>query len=290
MPSKIIFTCLVFLVFQDSWSQQPNYTFKHFVRKLDTSEFKTVYPKNTDGNIRTYVETGVEIWDLDDDNRTYVRGSQPVLLCIEGQKRKGVREGVFSFYLIDSLDHSKKYKIWEEEYVHDKLNGQWKTYTLKGTLAKFDTFKGDSLNGISRTYWIDGKKVWDEREYFNGSSKYLQRVFYDNGKVKEEVPFVDGKITGLGKRYYEDGTIKEEAVFKDAKFDGTRKYYYPNGQVWIEEIYKEGKHWTVVANYTEKGEKRNPGTLKNGNGTLILYNEDGTVRETTSYKNGEAIK
>lgn len=290
MVKKIIFLSFIAFCFKTVSSQQPNYTFKHFVRYADTSEFKSVHPKGKNGLIRTYIESKVEIWDIDDDNTTYVKGTKPVLLCIEGQQKNGNREGVFSFYLVDSLDHSRRYKIMDQEFAHDKLNGQWKTYTLKGALVKFDTFRNDSLNGISRLYWIDGKKIWDEKEYFGNSTTFVQRFYYDNGKIKEEAPIVDGKVTGRGRKYYETGVLKEEAYFKDAHFDGTRKYYFPNGQLWIEEIYKEGKPWTVVANYTDKGQKRDPGTLKDGNGTVIFYNEDGTVREKTTYQNGEEIK
>jgi hypothetical protein len=34
---------------------------------------------------------------------------------------------------------------------------------------------------------------------------------------------------------------------------------------------KNGKQWNAIANYTEAGIKRDPGNLKEGNGTLILY-------------------
>ena len=105
-----------------------------------------------------------------------------------------------------------------------------------------------------------------------------------------EVPYENGKITGVGKKYYESGGLKEVAEFRDAKFHGLRKYYYPNGQLWIEQIYKEGKSWTVVANYTESGQKRDAGTLKNGNGTVIFYNEDGSVRDVLTYVDGEEKK
>lgn len=289
MYRRVFAILIASLIFQNLCCQQPDYTFKHFVTKLDTSEFKILNPKNV-GVMRTYIESGAEIWDLDDANKTYIRGNQPVLLCIEGQKRNNKKEGVFSFYVIDSLDHSKRYKLWEEEYSNDKLNGQWRTYTLKGTLVKFDTFKDDSLNGISRTFWIDGKKVWDEKEYFNGSNKFIQKEFFESGRVKIEIPYENGVLTGPGKKYYESGITQEEVDFKNGKMDGIRKYYHPNGQLWIEEIYKDGKNWTVISNYTDKGQKRDAGTLKNGNGTVIYYDDDGTVWKVSKFINGEEVK
>jgi antitoxin component YwqK of YwqJK toxin-antitoxin module len=130
----------------------------------------------------------------------------------------------------------------------------------------------------------------DEVEYFNGRNKHVQRDFYDNGKVKSEVPIENDLLNGVGKKYYENGNPQEVVGFKNGEFDGSNKYYYPNGQLWNEIIFKEGKYWKVVSNFTEAGKSRNPGTLSNGNGTVIYYNEDGTIRETIKYVNGVKSK
>jgi|SRR5580693_2521284 antitoxin component YwqK of YwqJK toxin-antitoxin module len=127
-------------------------------------------------------------------------GGTDALLCFEGQLKDNKKEGVFNIYLIDSSDHSKRYRIWEQMYSDGKLNGQWRTYTLRGTLVNFQTFKNDSLNGITRNFWIDGKKIMDETEYFNGHNVYILKPFYDNGKVKTEIPYADGKINGIAKK------------------------------------------------------------------------------------------
>ena len=264
--------------------QQPRYTFKHFVHTKDTSEFKDIFPK--DGFYRKYILESPEIWDIDDDNTTFIRGGVNALLCFEGQQKNNKKEGLSTIYLIDSTDHNKRYKIWEQTYSNDQLNGEWRTYTLRGTLANLQTFQKDSLNGITRNYWIDGKKIIDETEYFNGHNKYIQRLFYPNGKLQAEIPYENEKLNGVGKKYYENGTLNEVAGFKNGVFDGTSKYFYPNGQLWIEHVYKDGKHWAVIANYTAQGKKRDAGTLINGNGTIIYYNEDGTVREIKKCING----
>lgn len=267
-------------------AQEPKYTRKHFLVQLDTTEFKIALPENGNGKQITYLSTSPQIWDIDDDNTTFVTLGQNALIRVEGTQINHKRQGTFSFYLIDSLDHKKIYKIWEQSIKNDKLNGVWTTYTLKGTVAVTQTFKDDSLDGPTRNYWIDGTSIMSETDYFNGKSKYIAKEFFQNGKVATETPYDHGQVTGLAKRYYEDGSLKETANFKNSDFDGTRKYYYPNGQLWIEQIYKNGKSWTVVANFTSNGTKRNPGTLLNGNGTLIFYNEDGTIRETQTFVNG----
>lgn len=286
MRIKITLQIIGLLYFVSSFGQQPKYTFKSFVHDYDTSKFKVVYPKS-DGFVRTYLVAHPQIWDIDDDSTTFIMGGETALLCFEGQQKNHNREGLFKVYLIDSIDHSKRYKIWEQTYSNNKLNGQWNTYTLHGTLVNFQTFKNDSLNGITRTFWIDGKTITEETEFFNGRNKLIERQFYKNGTIKSEIPYENGTINGTGKKFYENGILKEVVEFKDGNFNGVRKYFYPNGKLWIEQIYKNGKSWTVVGNYTDKGQKREAGTLYNGNGTIIFYTEDGSVREIKTYINGD---
>lgn len=183
-------------------------------------------------------------------------------MCLEGTVWQGKRKGFFDAYYIDSLDHSKRYKVWEKFYDNDKINGPMTVYTLRGTVYATATFKDDSLAGPSREYWIDGKHVLVERVYEYGGSNYTKRTFYH------------------------DGQLQEEQQFRDYKREGYRKYYYPNGQLWIEQTFKDDLAWDVIANYTAQGQKRDAGTLHHGNGTIVFYNEDGSVRETATYRDG----
>jgi len=199
--------------------QQPNYTYKTFVTNHDAKEFKDVLPKDQ-GFTRKYIVSDVTVWDVQDSR--YIRGYIKVLLCFEGERKNGKKEGAENVYLIDSVDHSKRYKIWEQYYANDKLNGQWKTFTLKGTLFGFQTFKNDSLNGVSKQFEADAKTIKSETEYFNGRNRLIERSYFSNGKIKAEIPYLNGKMTGTGKRYYETGSIEEEAEFKDGIFDGVR--------------------------------------------------------------------
>ena len=269
-----------------AFTQQPKYTEKHFVSHHDTTEFKPIVPKK-DGFVRTFIISDALIWDTDDNNTTHVKGNAVnALICIEGNYKNGKRDGIFTFFVFDSLDHSKKYKIWEQTFVNDRLNGKWRTFNLKGTMVSYQTYKNDTLKGIARSYWIDGESIMWEQEFFNGPNKFIVREFHKPGILKLERMIENGILNGPAKSFYEDGKLMEEIYFKDGKYDKTRKYYHPNGQLWIEQEYKNGLRWNVIANYDAKGNKRDAGTLKNGNGTVILYNDDGTVRETVTYKNG----
>lgn len=284
MDKKITFSLILFFIsFHNLIAQQPKYTWKHFVTK-DTPEFVVSLPiKN--GMVRTYLVASPVIWDVDDGYTTYVQHAQKVLICMEGSKVNGKRQGVFTAYLIDSLHHKKRFKLYEQNYSNDKLNGIWYSYCLSGNVRAFETYKDDSLSGDAKTFWIDGETIMEEREYLEGQRKFILKVFKD-GKLSEEQLYINGIGEGTAKRYYPSGIVKEDAVFKNGMANGPRRYFYPSGKIWAERDEKDGKPWTVIGNYSPDGEKRDPGSLKDGNGTMILYKDDGTIRETITYKQG----
>lgn len=286
MKRSISLCILISLAFSVQ-AQQPPYTIKHFVKEQNPSEFKSS-GKVKDGMVKTYIKTWVAYYDVADDNSTHIMGNSELLLCVEGEMKNNEKNGKVSQYLIDSADHSKRYLIAEQIYEKGKLNGRWNVYNLKGTLVKFQTFKNDSLNGLTRNYMIDGITIMDEQEYFNGRSKLIHREF-KNGKISSEVTIVNNEPNGEVKEYYASGILKDKFNVKGDKRDGLRIYYYPDGKPWIEQIYKNDKAWTIVSNYDSKGNKRDAGTLKDGNGTVIYYDDDTTVREVVTYKNGEKI-
>ncbi|MDT7827994.1 trypsin-like peptidase domain-containing protein [Pricia sp. S334] len=77
-----------------------------------------------------------------------------------------------------------------------------------------------------------------------------------------------------------------ETIELAPSFNGLYKFYYPNGKLWSERIYKNGIPWRVISNYSPEGESQEKGTLKNGNGTIEIYDESGTLKWSFHYKNG----
>jgi antitoxin component YwqK of YwqJK toxin-antitoxin module len=246
--------------------------------------FKNIGDKK-DGKGVSYVQAYVTIYDIDDDKRGFIQIASKMLLCFEEMWKDGKKEGQCDVYVIDSLDHHHRYKIWEQHYKNDKLQGEWRHYTLAGTLKAVDNFENGVLMGLSRDYGIDGKVI-REREYLGSKDHFVEHILFPDGTLERTVPIENGKRNGVGRAYYEGGQLMEEVHFKDDQFHGSRKYFYPYGQLWIEQVYKNGLDWEVVSNFTEDGKRRDAGTLKNGNGTIIFYNEDGSVREVSTFVNG----
>jgi antitoxin component YwqK of YwqJK toxin-antitoxin module len=288
--TRFIFCTVIFILTNISSNAQPKYTPKHFVAVLDTSEFKITMNKKTGGKGCTYIQTAISIFDVDDDDTTAVRFDQEAVLKIEGTMVNGKRNGIFSTYLMDSADHKKLYKIYDQSYKNDSLDGQWRVYNLKGTLVHSENSVNGKKIGVERDYWIDGTTIINETEYFEDTAKKIERTYYPNGHLKSEFSFINNIPNGICKKYYDTGVLQDQVNFTNGKFNGIRTYYYPNGKEWIVTEYKNDKAWTILANYNSKGNKRDGGTLKNGNGTLLLYDDDTTVREVITYKNGDVQK
>lgn len=68
------------------------------------------------------------------------------------------------------------------------------------------------------------------------------------------------------------------------------KYYYENGQLWIEMEYKNGLLMNVIGSYDNMGNPREKGTIKDENGTVIYYTEDGKIYSVETFKDGKKIK
>ncbi|WP_282053402.1 trypsin-like peptidase domain-containing protein [Maribacter luteus] len=71
-----------------------------------------------------------------------------------------------------------------------------------------------------------------------------------------------------------------------SKYSGEYTFYYPNGKLWSKRIYKDGLPWTVLSNYDLNGKPQEKGTLKEGEGTLYDWNEEGTVAEIINCHKG----
>jgi antitoxin component YwqK of YwqJK toxin-antitoxin module len=46
----------------------------------------------------------------------------------------------------------------------------------------------------------------------------------------------------------------------------------------------------IVSNYDRNGEPQHKGSLKNGYGTIILYDENGEKKGIERYKNGKLVE
>jgi antitoxin component YwqK of YwqJK toxin-antitoxin module len=109
--------------------------------------------------------------------------------------------------------------------------------------------------------------------------------WYENGQKDWEANYKDGKMEGLKTDWYCIGQKRKqfETNYKDDKEGGLSTYWYFNGQKASETIYKDGKIMSAVV-WKPNGEKCPVTNVKNGNGVVVGYKEDGTGSLRSTYK------
>lgn len=112
----------------------------------------------------------------------------------------------------------------------------------------------------------------------------ILRWWVSNSKITDTLLL--GKSLKFSKQYYANGHLQSTAFYNDTLLEGKYSYFHDNGKLWTERIYKQGKLLEVLNNFDRLGKKGNPGTLKNGNGRLYLYNEEGRIVESIEYVDG----
>lgn len=91
-----------------------------------------------------------------------------------------------------------------------------------------------------------------------------------------------GKFSLVVPSYYILKTL--ESV--DNVYSGTIKMYHENGSIWTEREYKNGLLWEVLYNKDANGNEADKGTLKKGNGDMMIYDEEGVLVGKYLVENG----
>ena len=126
-------------------------------------------------------------------------------------------------------------------------------------------YKDGLLSKIWEQYLRSGEKILS-----NGNGEF--RAFYSNGKVSIAVTTKNGARDGIATWYYDNGQIEQAAL-----------YQYDEKSTPI------GKRIEILSSFHKDGRIREKGTLKNGNGTWINYNEKGEISAVDTYKNGYRV-
>jgi len=113
-------------------------------------------------------------------------------------------------------------------------------------------------------------------------------------KVYRIMGLVHGSISDKGAGFaaiVPSRFIKETIEFAPGLTD-TLIFTYDDKTVWSKRFYKNGVPWMVFSNFKRNGESQEMGSLKEGNGTLYIYDENGKLEEIRDYVNGhlESLK
>jgi len=141
---------------------------------------------------------------------------------------------------------------------------------------------------------------WAKKMYENGQVSFLLQLaeglqngllneWHENGQKRLEVNLVNGLRQGLEIEWYKSGQKFTEVNIVDGQLDGLCINWYKNGQKMIEGTYKRGLPITAES-WKPNGEKCSETNLSNGHGTVVFYQDNGSVKGKFKFKDGERVK
>jgi antitoxin component YwqK of YwqJK toxin-antitoxin module len=206
----------------------------------------------------------------------------------EGEYTDNKRTGDWKIYVVEDKSFRK---ILSQTLTYDAgvPTGQFKYYYPDGKTAQEGVYKDGKVEGLNQLLYPDGS-VSGKQIFVAGKKHGRQEYFYPNGKLEFYYEYEKGLKQGAYESYYTDGKTQESFYNVADSVDGIYRYYYPSGQVWTEKIYSKGKTINVTGTYDKNGKERDKGTLKDGNGYINYYTEDGKIYSVITFKDGVQVK
>lgn len=179
-----------------------------------------------------------------------------------------------------------------------------RTYHDNGQLDREWTQLNDKLHGYHKAFYENGNKK-NYKEYRNNKKLGVHSEWYENGEVKQVVEASNGNLQllkydenqnlissmvvneflrpiGTFKIWHLNGNLKSEIDYNEkGKPIGISKSYYEDGSLQLETLYSEGE--PMFLNQRDSVGKY---TIKDGDGMLYKYNEDGSLYVKTEIKEG----
>lgn len=160
--------------------------------------------------------------------------------------------------IIDSLSQELYY---QGSYKNDKKNGAWKYYLNKKPLCNI-YFK-DNLRD----------STW--------------KSFYQNSQLRFLINYKNGLLNGLYEHFASNGKKIVSKEYSNDSLNGNYIMYNADGEIKIHIEYKMGRPFNVLDLKNKLNGRLDPGTLKDGSGTLKHYDKDDKLYLLETYKNGK---
>lgn len=175
----------------------------------------------------------------------------------------------------------------QREYI---ISGHEKRYSYdnEGNLEEVSFFKDGMKDSVSFLYYPSGE-LKAQGFFRYGKAHGNVKSFYKDGKLMSDCHYKLGKKDSVQTYYYVNGQISYVGLMMSGKREGTHVFMHENGKLWQEIIFRNDMPWEVLTNYDADGKAVKMGTLKDGNGTLYIYEETGKLKDIETYANGVKV-
>jgi antitoxin component YwqK of YwqJK toxin-antitoxin module len=199
----------------------------------------------------------------------------------KGRLKNGKKTGLWKFY------HSNGKLKEESHWNNDIKNGPSTEFFESGNKMLDANIINGKKSGLC-TEWFENGQIKNERNFKNDKLEGLSKFWHKNGVLEFEFNHTDGKFNGLCRRWNENGVKIEEFYTKDDKHDGSFTEWYPSGSKKGESVWEDGKLISYSV-WKPNGEKCNRTKIRNGDGVVVRYSEEGHVVAKTHFKNGKEL-
>ena len=207
---------------------------------------------------------------------------------LEGRVQGTLRDGVWDGKYTEYWDSGRL--RFKGHYKNGVKDGFWEKHLGVGEIEK-GNFKSGEKNG----YWVDvgattGFK--NQGNYVDGvkEGKWEQYFDYD-GNLSRIVHYKKGVLDGSVKKYHTNSQLISNVSFRNGCLNSLGKFFHSNGQLKSHGMYKKLKEDCFEEGFGE-GEFQGILMYQNGkkDGLWELFNEDGTLQKTETYKNGVLVE
>jgi antitoxin component YwqK of YwqJK toxin-antitoxin module len=177
----------------------------------------------------------------------------------------------------------------QEYYINDELEWHKRWYYKNDTYGYYLYYFNSGGKDTFREFYPDGRLKL-EGVLSKGKLHGVSRSFYPGGSIECVCNFKSNRSDSINTGFYKNGHIEVVNNYKDGKLNGLTKYYHENGKLWTEMVYDNDRIVTVNMNLDSSGNLMDKGSLKEGNGTVLVYSENGTLIAIEFYKKGKLRK
>lgn len=168
--------------------------------------------------------------------------------------------------------------------VDGKREGLWKFYDANGLLASERNYKDGLLDGEYKAYFPNGT-ISTYSVYEKGDRNGLYQDYFRNGFLLTEGYFKNDRKEGQWYSYYKNGNISSITNYLNGDKDGFYEEYDFSGKKRTETFYKKD---LLMQNslLDSTGRIYSIDSLKNGNGVIKRYNQNGSLAMNAEFKSG----
>ena len=166
------------------------------------------------------------------------------------------------------------------------FDGEYIQFFDSGDTMIYANYKEGKRDGIQKTFHSN-HLVESIGFYKNGKADGIFTDYFKNGMLSKSCEYSDGKMNGDYTLYYDLAGKCEEGHYVLGKKEGVFKHYYPGGVVRDEIEYKNGLPWNLVRSQKSNGKhNKKSGSLVDGNGSYVLFDNNGKAIRKATEKNG----